>query len=282
MIKKVFFSLVLLLGVGMGIGFGLSKSEEASNAVIANPVIAAEDETIVESSVTSDNSQQEILAQSPEEILQSLNNKATKNLEPGWIHLHTEIVYDTDMENNGVLPNGVEIPLHQINDAWYLLNEESLVIESVFIMKTTDGDIVQIGTYKNGVGNNSVIDDPVSEVPYPLALDGGLSRAMTQMRERGEVFTFREFVNANGVTKVEFNSTTTFEIPIKSIDYNQRTISNRSRIVFDKETGVMELKEIIAYLENGTERVFQKLTQEVTKEAPTDEAMKLLNERGDE
>ncbi len=279
MVKKIFFSLVLLLGVGIGVGLALSKSEEASNAVIVKPVIAAEDETILEVPVISDNAQQEILAQSPEEVLQSLNMKVAENLKPGWVHVHTEIVSDTDMGNNGVLPNGVAIPLHQINDAWYLLNEENLVVESVFIMQTTNGDIVQVGTYKNGVGNNSVIDDPVSEQPSPLILDGGLSRAITHMRERGEVFTFREFVDANGVTKVEFNSSVTFEIPIKSANYNQRTISNRSHIVFNKETGVMVLKEIIVYLENGTERVFQKLTQEVTQEAPTDEAMEFLNER---
>ncbi len=214
--------------------------------------------------------------QSPEEILQSLNGIAAKRLSPGWVHIHTEIVSDNDAGNHGVLPNGAAIPLHQVNDFWVLVNEDKLVTESVSIMRSADGEIVQVGTYLNGISNNSVIDDPVSQEPSSISFDRNFLSDLRRFQEHGEIVTFREFVDEDGKTKIEFSSSSIFEVPIKMVDYDQSLISMETHVVFDKENGVLLSKETIAHLEDGTERIVQKLTQEITFDPPDAEALAFL------
>ena len=280
MVKKIFFSLILLLGVGIGVGLSLAKSEKAKKTVVAEPVMAIENTlSSTEVPTLDEDASEDIAMQSPEEVLQSLNEKAAANLEPGWIHVHTEKFSDMDSGNHGVFPNGVVIPLHQVNDFWAFLNEDQLVIESVSIMRSIEGEVIQVGTYKNGIGNNSVIDDPNAHEPSPIVLDWNFSHDLERMRENGEMVTFREFADEDGAMKVEFRSLSIFEVPIKSIDYDQPLVSMETRVLFDKESGVLELKEVIAHLEDGTERVSQRLMQEITQEVPTSEALVFLNER---
>ncbi|HIE25378.1 MAG TPA: hypothetical protein EYP74_05185, partial [Anaerolineales bacterium] len=204
MVKKIVFSLVLLLGIGIGIGLALSQSEKAAETFIAEPVMAAENTVPSEVLVVQSDVQRDVLTQPPEEMLQSLNAKAVENIKSGWIHVHTEKVFDVDDENIGVFPNGVVLPLHQIEDSWFFLNEEMLVIKMVSLVKNNAGEIVQFGVYKNGTIQNSVFDEQNQQEPYLLGnLDGGLTRDLSRAEEYGAVVKVNTFVDGEDAGQIE-------------------------------------------------------------------------------
>ncbi len=277
MIKKIVFPLILLFGIG--IGLVLSQSEKATETLIAEPVMAAENTVPPEVLVVQSDVQQDVLAQSPEEMLQSLNAKAVENLKPGWIHIHTEKVFDVDDENIGVFPNGVVLPLHQIEDSWFFLNEEMLVIKMVSLVKSIDGELIQFGVYKDGIVQNSVFDEQNQQEPYLLgSLDWGLTRDLSRADEYGAVVKVNTFVDGEDAGQIEFLLIDEFDTPIKIEGYKNRQTKTESRFSFDSKTGAFLSKEVISYFEDGSMRTFLRLIQKVTQEIPTDEAMAIFNE----
>ncbi len=112
-----------------------------------------------------------------------MNQKAAAlTSQPGWIFIRSTVLYDTDRKNNGILPNGQEIPLSQIIEDWFHVNEEGLVFESVSTMCATDGEFVQTGVYTDGFSWNSATDEGVTKSPYFLGdMSGDLASLIQEM-----------------------------------------------------------------------------------------------------
>ncbi len=165
--KKLFLSLLFIVGIGMGVGmasslFGVDKlfraipvaakaNEEITNEEIAkNPAPL----NIKESVASSDNL--ELETTSPIGLLEGLNARAVESFTAGWLHVREVRIFDQDAENNGVLPNGEAIPDEYIQDTWFHLGKDKVVTEVVSIMRAMDGQIIQVGVISNGTGWNSV------------------------------------------------------------------------------------------------------------------------------
>lgn len=219
---------------------------------------------------------------SPQEQLALLNQKATVlTSQPGWVFVRTTVVYDTDRKNNGVLPNGQEIPLAQVFECWYHVNEDGLVFESVTTMFTLDGKIVQESVFANGVLWGSALDETSNQAPYFLTnMDGGfgdLARdftaktgqepevSVTELDGR-KIYTFTVFeVHEGGMIFVDFDKSVAKTIKIAS---------------FDAETGFILREEVISVFTDGTERTFSQASHEILiNVVPPESISKILDQR---
>lgn len=209
------------------------------------------------------------------EMVENLNNKALSQLPVGWMHLREEKVFDTDAENNGVLPNGVAIPNHQINDIWYRLDASHHVVESVTIMRTAEGEIVQVGVYSNGTGWNSATEVTEPSEPTVLnALDGQFLWGLKKLGESSHQPQIIEEMSTDGirfVIKERFDDN-----PMQLMDYKLPVIQAETRATFDQEKGYLLSKEVVFQFLDGSERASQSLKQEITFEKPTEEALSYI------
>jgi hypothetical protein len=186
--KRLYLTIILIISVGIGVGLA-SGPLGFSDVFRAHTVVSQENsypevQTISNNLVGSTglkplNTQADRFAQklssstdvgistpipttvmpSADEIVTGLNAKAIQNLKRGWMHVHQHIIFDTDTKNNGVLPNGIVLPLSQINDIWYQIDDQGLVIELVSIMLNSDGQFVQVGVSSDGTSWNSATNE---------------------------------------------------------------------------------------------------------------------------
>ncbi len=301
MVKRLIFLLILMLGIGIGIGLISTTSSknnpEKSQSVVANNGFTNKADIIKNQEISlipntsektvdslSDDLQEIVInktSAAPIDVIRNLNTKSIADLSPGWIHLREEAHYDTDEGNNGVLPNGAVIPLHQINDTWYHLNEELLVFESISIMQTMDGEIVQVGVVKNGVGWNSATGE--TEVSEPEKLNGfdfNFLNDLVRMQDFGIEPQVNRVTLSDGREGIQIVIVEKFEAPIKSVDYEKLNTKAETRALFDEETGYLLQKTVVIGFDDGSERVFLEMSQTVIEETPPDDILQLLNNTG--
>lgn len=248
-----------------------------------NPAVASEKSHPPEADVPIlDSTQESSNTVSPQEQLAILSQKATAlSSQPGWVFVRSTIHYDTDRPNNGVLPNGQEIPLAQVFECWYHVNEDGLVFESVTTMFTLDGKIVQESVFANGVLWGSALDETSTQTPYFLTnMDGGFGNlardftaktgqepevSVTELDGR-IVYTFTVFeVHEGGMIFVDFDKPVAKTIKIAS---------------FDAETGFILQEEVISAFTDGTERTFSQANHEILiNVVPPESISKILDQR---
>jgi hypothetical protein len=215
----------------------------------------------------------------PLEQLASLNEKASAlTTQPGWIYIRSETVYDTDTENNGVLPNGMEIPLAQVSEEWYHINEAGLVDQSVSAMYNVDGETVQIDVVNNGVSWNSATDETTDWSPYAFGdTSGGLADlAQSALEETGQTLEMvTEKVNGRNVST--FTLPYTLTPPLKFPDYDQTATEITTIVSLDNKTGLAVAYTQVMTLEDGSQRTFYHTDVEFQADAtPPDEILALL------
>jgi len=222
-----------------------------------------------------------IVSVSPaDQLLQELNARATKDIKSVWLHIQEKKTFDTDTQNNGILPNGVAIPNEQINDTWYHVNDQGLVIESVSIMRTADGQIVQVGVSSNGTGWNSATDETGPQEQFKIeGLDSNFLNDLKWLEKFGDTAEITNVVLPNSNPGVQIVIATTYDTPVKTVDYSKVSTRAETRAVFDSSTGYLVSKDIVFWFEDGSRRIFSQLKQEITIEPPTDEVLNYLAEK---
>lgn len=272
-------------------GIGLAGSWSGLAARFGTQLVAAQEQVIAKETPSSNGTPSSTTASilSVDQLVQELNAKAVqqvmqelkaKTLLGAWLHIHWTEVFDQDVPNNGVFPNGMAIPNQQINDTWYHVSDQGAVIESVSIMRTMDGKIVQMGVTSKGTSWNSATQEINSQLQ--LSIDQGLldnnflSNDLKWLEQFGNVATTGDLTLSNGDLGVEVVIGAKNDTPVKTEAYEKPSVGSETRAVFDLSTGYLLSREVIFWFVDGSQRMFSQLTQEITVAPPTDEVLDYL------
>ncbi|NUM46865.1 MAG: LysM peptidoglycan-binding domain-containing protein [Anaerolineales bacterium] len=124
---------------------------------------------------------------------------------PGWLHLKTQI-----HDPRAQLPNGVLIAEEFIQENWYLLNEQSQVIQSISIMTTLDGEIIQVVVITNGLTHNLTFGTSGVSDPFTPDLFYGFVNLINDLMvspvepNPANKFIFTELYNENKTVGYKF------------------------------------------------------------------------------
>lgn len=194
----------------------------------------------------------------PMEQLAILNQKATAlTNQPGWLFFRTTVVYDTDSKNNGILPDGQEIPLSQVLEVWFHLNDEGLVFEFVNTMLTLDGEVIQESVFLNGVVWSSATNEEYIQSAFFLTpLDGGFSSLADDYITRTGKMPDMSVTEQDGRKMVVFTIEEMYEQELTLSDFDQPVIGSKHSVSLDEETGFITQEEVVYYFSDGIIRSF--------------------------
>lgn len=296
---KILLSILFLASIGIGIGFASTLMNQ-DKALRAWPALALKDGGPLSQDMSQDHSlsirsteassgkivsnQDLSLAEKPKteqvepvEMLQALNGRALAALRPGWVHLHEEKHYFTEAENNGVLPNQVAIPNDQIIDTWFNIRADRRILQSVSIMRTMDGQIVQVGVFSNGRAWNSATNEVQTEEPFRLeGFDYNFLRELQRLQAFGAKVEMREQKTPDGGEGTLFIVRLLSGAPEKFDDFSRPVIASERRGLFSKESGYLIEEEVIFTFDDGSQQIYSRVTQEIKFEPPADEALNYL------
>ncbi len=294
--RRLFLSTLLILFIGVGIGLGSYLSGH-SNALGANPAQASAPEIGTDKAAEGTFNayspaastgvvpvKQEPL--STVEILDSLQHKAVETLHAGWFHVHEEKQFPPGTDN-GIFPNGKRIPAHQINDSWVHLDETGNVIEAVFIMRSFNGEVVQVAvqtrdgtTWNSATGEVSPCEEVNTCTPSRYTPPtGNLTWDLRQAQERGaQVSVHTDISASNGKSGTEILITDLFDEPVSTADSEQPLTGAATRAIFDPQTGYLLLKEVVFTLQDGSTEVFPRSAFSYAYEQPSEEVLAYLRQ----
>lgn len=180
----------------------------------------------------------------------------------GWLCINSATEYDHDLNNNGTLPNGQAIPNLSISEDWLHLDDQLRVYESISIMRSADGQIVQVGVFSNGTVWNSATGESYSLSPWKLdVLDNGFSRNAARY---AALMPLQKFETTwNGIPVVLYVMREQFNAPEQGVDFKQPANYTEQRAYFNPATGLLMAQETVVALEDGTERILARTEVEM-------------------
>lgn len=264
----------ILIGTGVAIVFGLAAL--LFSAYLVPQSAQAEEDKVNVTSLHWDSyvarpirPTPDMLAPQPTplEELQALVAKgALPTNKAGWIYIKSTTDYDSDLPNNGTLSNGQAIPNHFTSEDWLHLDDQQQVFESVSIMRSLDGQIIQVGVFSNGTVWNSATGESYPLTPWKLGLlDNGFSKEV--QRHIGITTLEKANTQLNGLPLTLFVMRETYNKPTQSADFKQPSLSSEQRAYFDPVTGQLRLSEMVVNLADGTERVFSRGSTDIQFDA---------------
>ncbi len=205
-------------------------------------------------------------------LLKVLNDKAIVLLDqPGWVHVNEKIVYDTDSQDRGTMPNGTAIPLVQNVDIWYHINDSRLVYQYVWTMNDKDGQVVEVIVFLNNLLYNLTTNVSNPQNPYTLTLDYQFADEMDSFISRsGHPVVTTAQVNGKDATVFTLDEKLT--APKTTTDYTQALSAAASIASFDTQTGLLLKLVRTVILADGTQRTFftDNITVETGVQPPLD------------
>jgi len=287
MVKKIV--LLALFAGALVASFALAKhrGKALANTAINTPPTRAAQPAVTEksekpSALLENTATQNAYPQNPqrriEQMLALMDENALKAFKGGWLHIHETIDFDIDVANNGVLPNGKAIPLHQINDIWYQINEDGKIVTTLTIMHTQDGDVVQVGRCKDGVSWNSATQTQEPCFPDTLHLDGGFQHEMKWQISKGAVVQQEGVITRPAAKSDAYQVVLTqhWSTPFYGDAYKKGITKAVEQALFDIQGGHLIEWQTTFHFEDGSERVYRRITWQVTAESPSSEAQEFL------
>jgi len=275
--KKVAFlaAMVMLAAAGIALVYSHARSVNAQDIPNILESVGINDvETVVQDAdkqggmnATANQSASQtaaVLAQSPSVLgtLQALNDKANQRfLTPGWLYIKIISEGNTDLGNRGVLPNGQILSEDHTSEIWYHLDDQNRVIEFVSVDRAADGQIIQIGVFRNGIQWNSATNETFEVKPFALeTLDFGVLRD-AQVHDQTTPQVQSDDMR-DGRRVVRFDSIERYAKPLQFAVFNQGVAANEGRAYFDPATGQLLQREVIAHLADSSERIVSRSTFE--------------------
>lgn len=219
----------------------------------------------------------------PTDVISDLVTRAAKALnQPGWVHVQETTVYDIDHENNGILPDGTIMPLSYTNDSWYHINGDGLVDQSVSVMVSDTGEVLQTSVFINNSLWNSSANQDTPQGPYYLgSLDYNFAADVQDVLTR--LSTQPEFVNSEDYSKSgisTFAVNEKLDTPSLTVDYKVPVYAVSTVATFDNETGFLtDLKRVMKF-EDESERTYFHITLKIeTGTEPPKDVLALIEER---
>jgi hypothetical protein len=190
-------------------------------------------------------------------LLADLNAKARLLYnQPGWVHVTQKITYDTDKQDRGTLPDGKAIPLVQVIDIWYHINENKLTYEFVWGMYSQDGQLVDLNVFRNYTVYDLTYNVSNPQNPYSLNLDYQFADEMDNFISKGGNHPVITTVMLNGKSATVFTLDEKLASPRTTEDYSQPITSSGSIVYFDTESGLLLKMERSVTLADGSKRTF--------------------------
>jgi hypothetical protein len=189
------------------------------------------------------------------ELLATLTRKARLSYnQPGWVHVTENIVYDTDKKDRGTLSTGQTIPLIQIVDIWYHINDYKLVDQFVWNMSSQDGKTIETTVFMDNKYSNLTTNESSSMSPYSLTLDYQLENDMEKFLSKSHNHPVVKSVEMDGKKATEFTMDLKLDNPTTYEDFTQSVVATGTVAYFDSESGYLLKLERNVTLADGTKR----------------------------
>ena len=272
--KKRLLPFVLSLGLLVAV-FALYQIQatHASNwsVVTEDPVVQADADNLLPGEATSVD----------DNLVQQIQTLVDRWEEPfvsssGWLHVVEQ--HDSNLGDLGNLPDGQPIPTHYIKDAWYLLNEQGLVVKAVTIQKDVNGTPTQTTVFQDNMWYNLTTEEQMESKPFALRLDFGFSDNASRGHEGYSALKCGEATIENK-SVIVFTLRETLKEP-EQIASDERTAAGvETRAYFNSESGAFLSMEVVEISTDGKELiVFQAKTLTLEKGEPPVEVLSLLEE----
>ena len=192
--------------------------------------------------------------------------------QPGWVHVIQNVVYDTDKQDRGTMPSGKAIPLVQVIDIWYHINEQKQVYEFVWNLSSQDGQQVDMTVFRNNNVYDLVTNSSNPQNPYNLTLDYQFLDEMNYFIAKSGNHPVVTTGELNGKNTTVFTLDEKLASPRTTEDYTQPITSSGSIAYFDSQSGLLLKLERTVTLADGSKRTFytDNLTIETGVQPPLD------------
>ena len=233
--------------------------------LVKQNVFAAQENSFLRKSLTKDFAsetnagiKQNVFQSSFADEIQSLIDKwqGSALVGEGWLHLVE--FHDRNKDQIGKLPNGEEIPMDYISDTWYHLSEDGEIVALVAMMKDTNENIVQIGTYFDGLWRNVTMGEEWAGEADEVGLDYGFIKDIGNSEFYGSIVS-REENAADGNQEIVFSITDIFHSPTKIEGFDMLIAKGVKQISFDQQSGAISFIERFLVDEYGNERLLERM-----------------------
>jgi len=213
--------------------------------------------------------------------IEHLNDRAAdKLIQPGWVHIVSEVIADTDTPTSDNPGAGVVIPLNYTANDWFHLNDNNVVIESVSLTLTPEGRVIQAEIVRNGQGWNLTLNEAAGPVePYSITLDYGFRQEVIAAESGGLTVTQEmTTLEDKSVTLIVIQSQ--FDNSTQIASFAQPIVGSEIRAYFDPDSGRLLRKDSVLTMADGTERVGQSIRFKVMEwaESPPTGIVEYLQE----
>ncbi len=204
-----------------------------------------------------------------EKLVASWNER---NLIKGqWIHTVYQVTSEVD--NGVILPDNTLMARSYIEEGWYFIGEEGLVIQDVVFIKDLKGNILQQSAFKDGVGVNFTFGTrDLFDPSYNWKVDRGILQFLLDAEGAGTTTMSREFEDANG-KYLEVYYTEVFSQPLSMNGVEGKVASMSISAVFNRNDGTMLSYSNVWNMADGGTILFEKnelVMIERIKEIPSD------------
>ncbi len=183
------------------------------------------------------------------------NARLTVN-QPGWVHVIEKVVYDTDTQDRGKLPNGQAVPLNQTIDIWYHIDENKRVYQYVWSLNTQDGQTIETIVFRNNLAYNLTTNISEALNPYPLSLDFQFQDEMDTFISNSNNQPVVSTDQINGKKSTVFTLIEKLDTPRTTTDFTQPIITAGSIAYFDPDSGFLLRLLRTVVLADGSKRTY--------------------------
>jgi hypothetical protein len=185
----------------------------------------------------------------------TLHTKFYKSyIQPGWLHF----IYREEHPfggNTGVMYNGEPLPNTYLQETWYRLDENRMVVEGVFLLKDEIGEIMQVTVFRDSAWHNLTTGEtfPTDKAPS-IQLDGHFAQKLETAYIEGGQLTQTETL-FEGKSVVVFSYEKTFTPPLVLDNYPEPVQQVRGNAYVDPINGAVLVLERIFWNTRGQELV---------------------------
>lgn len=215
-------------------------------------------------------------------VLNELESKVQTsypNSQTGWYLLLWNEDGNFDAPNQGVLPNGAEIPAQYTQETWLYVDSNRMVTRQITLMKTMKGEVFQAGVHTGEKVWNSATNETQAGSPFPFEnLLFGMHEEVKNNIQSAEIFS----AAGDDLQKeqVEIVTLEKYIEPVKLDIFDQQVIRIEKHYFFNQKTGMFEKSETVFFFVDGSQKTgITSTLQSIQPVAePSEEAMAYLKE----
>lgn len=188
-----------------------------------------------------------------EKLVASWNER---NLIKGqWIHTVYQVTSEVD--SGVILPDNSLMARSYLEEGWYFIWEDGLVIQDVVFIKDLKGNILQQSAFKDGVGVNFTFGTRDLFDPYYWKVDRGVLQFLLDAENVGTTTMSREFEDINGrYFEVYYNEVFSEPLAMNSVERKVESVSISA--VFNRNDGTMLSYSNVWNMVDGGKVLFEK------------------------